>query len=203
MDRQIRICYFLEDIAQEGFLKALVSRLLKEKGIPPDCLLHDVRNASGGRGKALGELRKFLMDVSHQPDVLVIAIDGNCRGYREMREEIQRAVQQTEYPGPVVCAVPDPHMERWYLADPNALQRILNVRPECPAYKCERDRYKQALREAFRQAGIVAPLGGVEYGEEIAWSIDIFQVGKVDRGFKHFADDLDEATRHLWPEGRE
>lgn len=203
MDRQIYICYFLEDIAQEGFLKALVSRLLKEKGIPPDCLLHDVRNASGGRGKALGELRRFLMDISRQPDVLVVAIDGDCRGYREMREEIQRTVKQAEYPGPVACAVPDPHMERWYLADPDAFQRVLSVRPECPAYKCERDRYKQALKEALRQAGIVAPLGGVEYGEEIAWSMDIFQVGKADRGFKHFVDDLYEATRALWSKGQE
>ncbi len=39
------ICYFLEDIAHERFLKALVARLAEEQGISPDRLIHDVRNA--------------------------------------------------------------------------------------------------------------------------------------------------------------
>ena len=88
---EIRIGYFLEDIGQEDFLKALVNRVAREKGLPSGRLRHEVRNATGGRGKVIGELRSFLRDVSREQDklfaMLVVAIDGNCRSYLERRNE--------------------------------------------------------------------------------------------------------------------
>jgi hypothetical protein len=187
------ICYFLEDIAHERFLKTLVARLAEEQGISPDRIIHDVRNASGGRGKVLEEFRQFLDDLSRQswtPDVLVVAVDGDCVGYRQRREEIRRLADQKGYRGFIACAVPNPHIERWYLADPEPLQRIAGVQPVCPRYKCQRDFYKQALRDVFRQAGFQPLLGGAEYGEDIARGIDIYKVGRIDTGFKHFVEDL-------------
>jgi len=88
--------------------------------------------------------------------------------------------------------VPDPHIERWYLADSRGLQQVLeaNTVPQVPAYKCERGRYKQALRDAIRQTGIIAPLGGLEYGSDIAETLDLYTVGKSDASFKHFVDEL-------------
>ena len=71
--------------------------------------------------------------------------------------------------------MPDPHIEYWYLIDSQALRCVLEaeVQPEVPPYKCERGRYKQALQKAFRQAGIIAPLGSTEYGAEVAASLDL------------------------------
>jgi hypothetical protein len=195
---EIEVGYFLEDIGQENFLKALVERVARETGLPPKRLRHDVRNATGGRGKVMGELRSFLRDVNHERErlftLLVVAIDGDCRGYRERRDEIRAIVEQSGYPGLVVCAVPDPHIERWYLADPHGLQQVLEVSsvPAAPPYKCERGRYKQALRDAIRQTGATAPLGGLEYGPDVAEALDLYAVGKVDAGFKHFRDELQE-----------
>jgi hypothetical protein len=51
-------------------------------------------------------------------------------------------------------------------------------------------RYKQALRDAIRQTGIIAPLGGLEYGPDIAEVLGLYGVGKADAGFKHFLDEL-------------
>jgi len=207
---EIRIGYFLEDIGQENFLKTLVERVAQEMELTPHRLRHEVRNATGGRGATLNELRRFLHDVSRDRErpfaLLVIAIDGDCRGYREVRDEIHTTVEQSGYAGQVAYAVPDPHIERWYLADPRGLQRVLNIKtiPDVPTYKCARDRYKRALRDAVRQVGVIAPLGGVEYGPDIAQALDLYAVGKADSGFKHFIDELRVGLRPFvtLPSGR-
>lgn len=193
---EIRIGYFLEDIGQERFLITLVNRIAQRMGLSPRRLRHEVRNATGGRGVVLDELRRFLRDVNHEREhpfaLLVVAIDGDCRSYRQRRDEIRAIVEQSSYLGPVICAVADPHIERWYLADPRGLQQVLEISsvPDVPPYKCEHGRYKQALRDAIRQTGIIAPLGGLEYGPDIAEALDLYTVGKVDAGFKHFLDEL-------------
>lgn len=193
---EIEVGYFLEDIGQERFLTALVNRVAREMGLPSRRLRHEVRNATGGRGAVLEELRRFLRDVNHERErpfaLLVVAIDGDCRKYQERRNEIWAIVERSGYPGTVVCAVANPHIERWYLADPRGLQQVLGGRgiPEVPSSKCERGRYKQALRDAIRQTGIRASLGGLEYGPDIAEVLDLYTVGKADAGFKHFLDEL-------------
>lgn len=200
---EITIGYFLEDLGQERFLVALVERIAQEKRVPPDILRHDKRNVTGGQGKALIELRRFLRDVRRKQeylfDLLVVAIDGNCHGYVERQKEIKDIVTQSSYQGSVVCAVPDPHIERWYMIDPSGFQQALgtHIVPHVPVYKCERDRYKHALRQATQQAGIIAPLGGAEYGQEIARTIHFYDAGKEDTGFKHFIDDLQAAMEQL------
>lgn len=195
MDK-ISIGYFLEDIAQEDFLKSLVARVAQEIGLAHQEVRHEVRNATGGQGMVLNELKRFLRDVGREREhpfaLLVIAIDGNCRGYREKRDDILEIVERSGYPGPVVCAVPDPHIERWYLADSRGLQQVLDtdIVPKVPDYKCQRDLYKQALHEAIRRTGIIPLLGGVEYGSDIAENLDLYTVGRTDAGFKHFIDEL-------------
>jgi len=198
---EIRLAYFLEDVGQEAFLIALVERIAEGVGVTIDSLHHDPRSTVGGKGTAISELRRFLRDVRRERerafDVLIVAIDGNCQGYAEKRDEILQIVKQTGYPGRVVCAIPNPHIERWYLADAQCLRRVIGaeIQSETPVYKCERGRYKRALREAFRQAGIVVPLGGAEYGPEIATALDLYTVGKTDAGFKHFVDELRVALK--------
>lgn len=203
MEAKIRLGYFLEDVGQEAFLISLVSRIAGESGIVPAVLVHDPRSVVGGLGKAISELRRFLLDVRRghvSPyDILIVAIDGNCQGYAAKRDEIRRVAEQAGYRGAIVCAVPDPHIERWYLVDVDSLRRVLetDVQPDVPANKCERGRYKAALRAVFRQARLIAPLGGAEYGSEIAASLNLYAVGKHDPGFKHFVDDLTAALSAL------
>jgi hypothetical protein len=127
--------------------------------------------------------------------VLVVAIDGNCSTYVAQRDEITRLMSQAEYPGLFACAVPNPHVERWYIADPIGFQHAVAgaTPPSVPRYKCERARYKTALSDALRDSGLEAPLGGAEYGAEIAQHIDLRRAGRDDSSLKHFVDDLRQA----------
>jgi len=200
---EVVIGYFLEDVAQERFLQALVERIAQDLGWPREALRHTPRNVTGGQGMATTALRQFLRDMRRgreRPfDVLVVVLDGNCQGYAEKRNEILAIAEQTGYPAPLVCAVPDPHIERWYLADPAALRQVLGMEanPALPSYKCERGRYKRALREAFAQADLIALLGGAEYGPALVEAIDFYAVGRADPAFRHFVEDLRAALAPL------
>lgn len=191
--------YFLEDIAHQRFICALVERVALELDLSPTRLRHDVRNASGGAGQTITSLRSFLHRYAHTADlpfdVLVVAIDGNCSTYSAQRDEITRVVSQAEYPGLFACAVPEPHVERWYIADPIGFQHAVAgaTPPSVPRYKCERARYKRALSDALRKAGLEAPLGGAEYGDQIAQQINLQRAGRNDSSLKHFRDDVRQA----------
>ncbi len=201
MAAEIVVGYFLEDIAHARFLQTLVERMATEQNIPRIALRHELRNVTGGAGTALSELRAFVRDVRrsqvHTFDVLVVAIDSNCHSHVERRNQIQRIIEQSGYPGSVAFAIPDPHIERWYLEDARALQQALqsDILPRVPAYKCERGLYKQALRQALKEAGVITLLGGAEYGDDIANAIDLYKLGKADAAFKHFADSLRQALQ--------
>lgn len=133
-------------------------------------------------------------------DVLVVALDGNCRGYSERKRQILDVASRVGYGGSIVCAVPDPHVERWFLLDAKALREALGGGPldwPLPAYKCDRDWYKGKLAEACGSAGVYPVLGGIEYGEEIARLLDLYAAGERDASFRHFCSDLVAAVRRL------
>lgn len=165
---RIRIGYFLEDRAHENFLKALVRRIAEEEGFPESDLAHDVR--SGWGGKTIPEFEQFLKEYrsGHAVpfDMLVVAVDGNCRGYNERAKDLRQSAERAQFPAldRIVFAIPDPHIERWYLIDAEAVRKALNTSrgPDIPAYKCEKGYYKSVLRETVRSAGIESLLGGVE-----------------------------------------
>jgi hypothetical protein len=89
-----------------------------------------------------------------------------ARGASQVRQGIEREMRKQKVGVPhLVCAVPDPHIERWYLEDQRALKAVLpGARPPKLSYRCERGRYKQARRQAIRDAGVEPLLGGAEYG---------------------------------------
>ncbi len=88
----------------------------------------------------------------------------------------------------VIAAVPDPHVERWYLLDLPALENAAGVKlsvqhvPE----KCEKDFYKKLLRQAFEGTEIAPPLGGIEYGERVALEMNLYNASKQDHGLGDF-----------------
>lgn len=202
---KLRIGYFLEDIAHEKFITALVGRVAREVGLTPGVLEHVVYNASGGKGQTMTELRRFLRDMQRErippPPVLVVTIDGNCQGYTEKRNEIRQIAESYGYAGHLACAIPDPHIERWYMADPAGLQQAIEARvqPVLPAYKCERERYKQVLLEVFADAGIRPLLGGAEYGNDVVEAMRLYAAQQADPALKHFVDHLKAALSPFSP----
>ncbi len=200
MTDSLHIGYFLEDIAQEKLITGVVQRVADQMGIQ---VAHDVRNATGGQGRVLTELRRYLADIRRgriaEPPVLVVAIDGNCSSYQEKRRQIQQLVEQAEYSGTVIYAIPNPHIECWYLADPDGFRAAISGSepPPIPSRKCDRGWYKRALIEAFRTANIIPQLGGAEFADAIVANMALDRIQQSDRALGHFVADTRSAlTRH-------
>lgn len=193
------ITFFLEDVAQEAFVTAVVDRLALEVGLSVD---HDPRSVLKG-GHPLPELKRFLRDEKRRPhlmtDLLIISIDGNCMGHNAKRQEITDIIAQAGYTPSFVCAVLDPHIERWYLCDGEAVREALSasVHPVVPPYKCARDQYKALLRRAIQDAGLDLILGGAEHGEAIVQAMDLYKVGKNEPSLGQFLEDLRSALQSL------
>jgi hypothetical protein len=79
-----------------------------------------------------------------------------------------------------MVAIPDPHVERWMLVDSQAFKAVLGRGCDAPDQKCERERYKHMLLAAMRAAGIVPPLGGMEYARDIVQHLDLQRAGQLD-----------------------
>lgn len=193
---------FVEDRAHEEFLRPLAKRLAREESIKIE--VH-VRNARGGHARAIQEFELYqkLLErgaVTPGPDLLVVCIDGNCSTFAEKRREIQQKVLPS-LTTPVVAACPDPHIERWYLADVEAFRRTVGHRPVLGKKKCTKGHYKEMLIKAIRKAGHLPTLGGIEFARELAESIDWYRAGKADRSFKVFVDDLRSALGGLSTHG--
>ena len=193
---KIRIAYFLEDIAHEKFLRTLVARVAQQTGLSNDDLVEEVRNATGGSPRVFSELRMFLTDIQSVStslyQILIVATDSNCAKYTEVRVKITAIIQRAGYHDPVVLAIPNPYIERWYVMDAEAFKSATDatVVSKLPRKHRQRYSYKKILREALLSAGIKPILGGAEYGEEIAMQIDLYKAEKADRSFGRFVRDL-------------
>lgn len=186
------IALFVEDDAHRLFIGPLVERLAGEHGA---AVRLDWRSAVGGHGKAAAEFRRYLHDLErqggHPPGLIVVATDANCGGLNAREREFSAAAA----PAPIVCAIPDPHIERWLLLDGAAFKRVFDRGCEAPDSKCERGRYKRLLTEAIRAAGVAPSLGGMEFAEDIVREIDIARAARADRSFARFVDALDAVFR--------
>jgi hypothetical protein len=184
-----RVHLFAEDLAHERFLTAILERLASEIG----CRIHvTTANARGGHGRALTELRthqRALLVGGGTPDLLVVAIDANCSSWKKVRNDVLQIIDPATFPAHVL-AVPDPHVERWYLADPPALVAVAEASVSSTRRKCDRDEYKQILVNALRAAGHPVSLGGAEFAAEIVAEMDFFRAGKNEPSLKHFIDEL-------------
>jgi hypothetical protein len=191
-----RVTCFFEDVAHERFIKTIIKRVAQQVGIQAET---SVRSATHG-SRVWRDLEQYLRDIKAKaepmPDVLVVVIDGDCQKEMQVRRRVQGLASKYGFPNEfVVCAIPNPHIERWYLEDQQALVQVIpNAKPQKLRYKCERDCYKRALVETIRRAGIEPLLGGAEYGDEIARSLD---PNRLDRSFQNFWDELRRIFMHL------
>ncbi|MGK5091110.1 hypothetical protein WDW89_03725 [Deltaproteobacteria bacterium TL4] len=184
-----RIVLFAEDYGHEEVIKALVERIAHEYDIPFKLNPLSVR---GGHGTVIKECKTYLRDLHREktelPDLLIIATDANCKGFVERRNEIDKINEL--FKERTLYAIPDPHVERWVLLDSTAFKTVLGKGCEAPDYKCERGRYKQLLLEAMRQAGVVPPLGGLEYAKELIDAMDLKRIEQFNDSFGKFVKDL-------------
>jgi hypothetical protein len=191
MSSSIVIDLFVEDRAHEEFFLAMLDRLAFEE--KREVTLR-VRSARGGHGRALTEFTLYQESVLKGfagmtvPDILVIAIDANCKPFIAARNEIEAKVN-LQLKDRTVFACPDPHIERWYLADPDSFAKIIGVRPNIGRKKCARDYYKAILSKTLIEGGYPPTLGGMEFAREIVQVMDLYRASKVDRSLKHFLDD--------------
>ncbi len=196
MSELLTIDLFAEDRAHEELLKALLFRIARQENKP--IALH-VRSARGGHGRALDELVLYQRSVIkvpeafRVPDLLCVAIDANCQRFAQMRKEIEVKLE-SPFAERALIACPDPHIERWYLADPESCHQVIGGRPKLGRKKCERGYYKAVLAKAVRDGGHPPTLGGIEFAREIVEAMDFFRAGKAESSLKHF---LDAATARI------
>ncbi len=162
----------VEDRAHARFLEALLNRLADQYAVPVEIRLGSAR---GGHGRVISKLKEYTNDLQNDqvilPDLLIVATDGNCKGFSERKHEIDNALRG--FSGQFICAIPDPHIERWLLIDSAAFKKVLGKGCSAPVQKCERDLYKRLLQEAVQQTGIKARFGGIEYTEELVHEMNL------------------------------
>lgn len=194
MGERRRIHLFGEDIAHERFISALLERIASEENVE----IHiSTGSAQGGHGRALAELRTHQRAVAVGggiPDLLVVAVDANCQPWARAKSEISTAVNTESFPAHAL-AIPDPHIERWYISDPLALKSSLGAHVTLERRKCERDEYKRILVSCLRAAGHPVTLGGAEFAREIVEAMDLFRSGKNEPSLKHFLDQARGAVK--------
>lgn len=186
------IALFGEDYAHRQIVGALVQRTADDFAISVHL---DWRSAVRGHGRVIQELGFYLRDLTNQggpyPDLIIAATDANCRGPSERVREIQ----QTAAPAPMILAIPNPHIERWLLLDGAAFRSVFGRGCNAPDQKCDRDRYKNLLREAIHDAGITPVLGGIEFAEDIVRAMDLERATQTDNSLRSFVEELRRAFR--------
>jgi hypothetical protein len=199
MSSPVTVDIFVEDRAHEAFLVPLLQRIAREENL---VISSRVRSARGGHGRAIAELKLYQQVVETgmlglaPPDLLLAGIDGNCLTLAKAKQAIEGATH-VPFSGRLVAACPDPHVERWYLADPESFKEIVGLRPTIAKKKCVRDCYKHALAKLVSKAGHPVTLGGIEFAQELVERMDLYRAGKNERSLKVFVDDLRSSLRTL------
>ncbi len=191
MSEALAVELFMEDAAHEKLLVPLVKRIAMEEGADVRC---QVRTAHGGHPRVISELGFYLQYRQHLGlnatlDMIIVAIDSNCNSFAQTRSSIEDAVGQ-DYLHLLVAACPDPHIERWYMADVNSFYDVVGGQPDLGSEKCERNYYKTVLRTAIQRGGHPQTLGGIEFAAELAEKMDLYRAGRMERSLKVFVEDL-------------
>ena len=127
---------FVEDVAHEDFLTALIQRFADAYIVEVNIKASSVR---GGRGTVITELKQYLRDLQHNkedlPDLVIVGTDSNCKGLSERETEINQVT--SDLGDLVISMVPEPHIERWLLLDSEAFKTVFGKGCPVPDQKCE------------------------------------------------------------------
>lgn len=190
------VVLYCEDSGHELFARALLDRVAKDLG-----LRMDIRTLSGrgGHGRALTEFKVWQRAITGGggigfdiPDLLILMIDANCKGWANVRRDLEESINGQVFPH---CAIgcPDPHVERWCLADPEAVQKVLGIPAPADPGKCDRHLYKNLLRRAIHEAGQPILTTEMEYAPDFVAAMDLFRAGRNQASLKHFVDEIRRA----------
>ena len=180
---------FVEDRAHQLVIGTLLRCLAKSEGVEVNL---NWRRSRGGFSRVVRDFKEYLEDFGQEssvPDLIVVASDSNCMGYNQRSKEINELITQ-DISLPVVLAIPDPHIERWLLIDSKAFKTVFGKGCEAPDMQCERNRYKELLRQSIEDAGIRPSLSGIEFAEDIVNAMDIQRAMRADASFKKFVEDI-------------
>jgi len=189
---------FVEDEAHRAFVVALLNRLAEETGTAVDVSVISARGGHGRVSRELGLYKRAVEVRGGSPDLVVVAIDANCREHREVLSELRGIIRQELFPRRAF-AVPDPHVERWYMADPASLAHHLGIHITWERRKCERALYKKMLIDALKCAGYIVSLGGAEYAEDFVRVMNLYQAGKNEPSLGSFVDELRNCLKSITP----
>jgi len=187
-----RVDPFCEDRGHEQFVTALVKRLASEARVR---LRLSTPSGRGGKGPALTALRGYQQVLESGqlgkpvPDLLVAVVDTNCSTWHEERSHVTDCINTQLFPQFVV-GCPDPHVERWCIADPEGFRKVVGTPPPPDPEKCERNVYKKLLRDAIRDAGHQILTDEMEFAPDIVEAMDLFNAGKNQPSLKHFVNEL-------------
>ena len=187
---------FVEDVAHEDFLTALIQRLANADNVEINIKASSVR---GGHGTVITELKQYLRDLQHNkedlPDLVIVGTDSNCRGLSEREKKIDQVT--SDLTGIVISMIPEPHIERWLLLDSEAFKAVFGKGCPDPDQKCGRGRYKNMLLNAIYEATMVPPLDGMERVEELVNEMNLQRVSQIDRSIERFLKALQRRFR-IW-----
>lgn len=178
--------------------RALIRRLEPMLGIR----MSIIASITSGHGGILTEIKGFQLSIktgaipSGSPDLLLVLRDANCAKFSDIKKEIVAEIDNSIFPFFVV-GCPDPHVERWLLIDSQAISQVFGFSAEIPSYKCERDFYKNALKNIIRQAGWPITQDGIEYSHDIITNIHLHRAGKNDSSFNSFLSELRATLKQL------
>ncbi len=185
---------FVEDVAHEDFLTALIQRLADAYNVEISIKPSSVR---GGHGTVITELKQYLRDLQHYkedlPDLVIVGTDSNCKGLSERETAINQVT--SDLTGIVISMIPEPHIERWLLLDSEAFKTVFGRGCPAPDQKCERGRYKNMLLNAIYQATMTPPIDGIERVEELVYAMDLQRVEQNDRSIRKFLTALQRQFR--------
>jgi hypothetical protein len=187
MADRLVIDVFCEDIGHETFLRNLIKVLAIREAISTPLLRP--HSSRGGHGRALTSLKSWqrALKTGHQPrgDALLVLIDANSNGWRPMLRAIQDAVDSSLYPT-VLIGCPDPHVEVWCTADPEAFQSLFSVPVPQPPTGSGRLVYKQWLADALEQAGEAVLSDPMAICLDLLPSMDMEKACRNNASLNHF-----------------
>ena len=189
---------FVEDVAHEDFLTALIQPLANEYNVMITLNPSSVR---GSRGTVITELKQYLRDLQKNkedlPDLVIVGTDSNCERLMDRENEIKQVT--SDLMDLVITMIPEPHIERWFLLDSEAFKEVYGKGCQKPDQKCERDRYKKMLLNAIYQATKTAPIDGTERIDELVNAMDFQRLIQSDRSIRRFLTPLHQQFR-IWQE---
>jgi hypothetical protein len=190
---------FLEDVGHERLILGLINRVARDENV---AIAVEIRNSSGGKGRAKTELKRLLRDIrkgnAYVEDMLVVALDSDTLTWHQQDSEIRSITNDLYSDARVICAAPDPHIEKWYLLDQAALRRVVGAPPgmtQVPR-KTNKETYKALVRTIFREGGHGGILLGT-YGESYATEMDLEVARKADDSFNHFVRNTLQVLRDV------